>query len=123
MDIEVPFITDDGIPLHQLTQDEQRGYTIGLTVEQANSVIQHSARLSSRLKSMATQRAEMRAKSRSVLRMPEGATEEVKQGKLKELTEMKEAYDKLEADIETIKAVIYKLDKNGELVIPRLPKA
>jgi hypothetical protein len=123
MDIEVPFITDDGIPLHLLTPDEQRGYTVGLSVDQANAIMQHSQRLSARIKMWATKRAEMRKSSRQFLRVPEGASAEEKQAKLDGLAKLHEEYMKLEKDIEGLKATVYKLDKDGELVIPRMPKA
>jgi len=121
--IEVPFITDDGIPLHQLSQDEQRGYTIGLTVDQANSIIQHAVRVSARIKMWSAERAEMRSKSRKFLKVPEGTPDDVKQQKLKELAELHEEYKKREKDIEALKATVYTLDKDGNLVIPRMPKA
>jgi predicted secreted protein len=121
--IEVPFITDDGIPLHKLTQDEQRGYTVGLTVDQANSIVQHSVRLSARIKMWSSERAEMRKSSRQFLRVPEGSSDEVKQEKMDGLAALHAAYTKREVDIQALKDTVYRLNDKGELVIPRMPKA
>ena len=111
LEINVPYITDDGFPIHVISADEQRGYFSGLTVEQGDADNEIISLKSSDV-------ADMRKQSRELLRLPSGATPADKAARIVELEELRDKYAATEVTVTRLKAIVYTTDTKGQLTLP-----
>ena len=118
LEINVPYITDDGFPIHVISADEQRGYFSGLTVEQGHTIVSHSKRVWLKVKELTSSRADMRKQSRELLRLPSGATPADKAARIVELEELRDKYAATEVTVTRLKSIVYTTDTKGQLTLP-----
>lgn len=114
----VPYITNDGKPIHLISEAEQRGYMASFSVEQRNQVVEAANRLHSIILGKTQQRSELKRQSREKLKISSEATQEQRDARFQELDKMRQEYEKLATDIEKLKSTEFKLDAEGNLVIP-----
>jgi len=120
--VECPYMSDDGIPIHLLPEAERNSYVMGFDVDDATQIIMHANRLASRIKAHMTERADMRKKSRELLKVPSTFTPEQRQDRMDELEALRVKYEGTEADINKLKSTVYTQNDEGKLVIPRVGK-
>ena len=120
--MKVPYITDSGLPIHKISEPEQRGYMAALSVEDRNSVIEHANALAARIFTISSARAELRKKSRELLKMPSNSTPEQRTELFKELETLRDQYLEMGEQVEKMKATEYTTDKDKNLVIPPIPR-
>ena len=116
--MEIPYIVEGGLPIHKISEAEQRGYMATLTVEERADVIAHANALAGRIHSVSSARADLRSRSREMLKMRSDSTPEQRTERFKQLGELRDQYEEMAKDIERMKATVYTKAKGKELVIP-----
>jgi len=116
--MEIPYIVEGGLPIHKISEAEQRGYMATLTVEERGDVIAHANALAARIHALSAKRAELRSRSRDLLKVRSDATPEQRTARFKELDGLRGQYLDLATEIEKMKATVYVKTKGKELVIP-----
>lgn len=114
----VPYITESGLPLHRVSEAEQRGYMASYTVEQRRQVIDACNRIGIAIHAKTAKRAELKRKSRELLKIRVDASDDEKAAWLKELDNMRVEYEGLAKAIDKLKSTTFSLDAKGELVVP-----
>lgn len=123
--MDIPYIVEGGLPIHKISEAEQRGYMATLTVEERGDVIAHANALAMRIHAVSSARADLRSRSRDLLKMNSNSTPEQRTERFKELGDLRDQYEAMAQDIERMKATVYTKAKGKELVIPPIapPKA
>lgn len=112
-EVRVPYITQEGQPLHMSSEALQRAYMQYITVDQRSEVLQAAQELGSRIFALARERSEAKRNSRKYSVIPANATPEFRIERTRALEDLYAYFEKLATYIDELKATEFVITSEG----------
>ncbi len=100
----IPYLGPTGVPFHKLNDAQKRGFTRGMTEEDAWDLDNHFAMIGSRVEAHQAERQAIKKQVRDLLVFPAETPAEERARRAKEVGKLKKRYEELETSIVSLKA-------------------